>query len=322
MRVKRILTLFIITCLAFTSCTHKKIKNDNFLLTTSIESNNIRNTFVSEDKDFIYILEQLKRIKKLSKNDHSLSQIFSLDENSLEVITSFECFENKVYILTNYNRLISIDKYGQNFSQFEFGNNENTINTSNSSSYLIGDNLYFTINGKVYCVTENPLSLDLYTDDIFFRPIANTECSLDTNEGNIYLLDSSGSQMLLSSTDETVISTNLTDYYIFYVAIPKELSEICVYRMNLDGSDKKLIKNMSFENLKNITFDNKYIYICAGNGYVKIDKETFDEINLSNISELSTGYYEVVDEKFFQCLLYPTYYIDTRTGEKIFIECN
>ena len=98
-----------------------------------------------------------------------------------------------------------------------------------------------------------------------------------------------------------------------------------LYRIALDGSDKKLIKSIPLESYYGyVGYDNRYIYIATDAGLVKIDKETLKEVDLSDIqrlnsSQLFDAVLEVADGKLFQCVA-ETYYIDTVNGEKIYLQ--
>ncbi len=318
---KLIYLLAIILVIILSGCSLSGVGDDTFYKTASVISNNNRNIFVSEDEEYIFFTSQNKTIEKMSKKDGKITEIFSLNTADKEMIYIFECFKDRIYILLSNNKLISIDNNGQNILEYKFSEDEIPMYNAALNAYIYDDKLYFIIDGNIYHISEKPLGAELNNDDKSLYYVEINGKKFYRNNGKLYRIDSEGSKIPIHSEENIITNrVNFTDYYIFYISFTNDMAGLNLYRMNLDGNDKILIKSIPIEIFSDIKYDNKYIYVETENGYFKINKETFEEINLSDISELNYGYLEVVDERFFQCMVYPCYYIDTRTGEKVIFE--
>lgn len=322
--IKKVSIFFIfILSLTMIGCNKSEKSSGDLTKTSSQVSNNNQNIFVSEDEEFIYFTDTMT-VKKISKTDNSLTQIFPQDMRDAIPISAFESFNDRIYLLLNKTTLVSMDKNGNDILKAEIEINLEKENYHTGiTPYIFNDSLYLIGGGGyVYRVTTAPLDLEPRDGEIKYQYIAANKKlfvkRLDNGIGKIYTVDSDGKEHLFSSSDENVVinRTNFTDYYVFYLAYNEDFTLMNMYRVNLDGSNKTLIKSVPVSDFFiDVKYDNSYAYLTVPNGYVKINKETLEETDLTNISGLNEGFLEVIDEKFF-CCLGGTYYIDVATGEK------
>lgn len=229
------------------------------------------------------------------------------------------------------NEFISIDKDGNDVLKTLISE-DNMEGFSEEAAhsfipYILGDNLYFITgnSGLVYRVDPDTHALELADSEIKNQYITfdKTMFMLKAEEevGRIYVKPENGDKTLFSAENESVIlnRVNFTDYYVFYMAFQeKDFSSLYLYRVDLDGENKVLIKKIDLdENNALIKYDNEYIYlVMSDDEYLKINKETLEESNIASLIEESRVFNEVSDEKFFHINILE-YCIDSATGEKI-----
>lgn len=257
------------------SCNGKEknnISTDNLKKTSSIISNNNQNLFISEDEDFIYFVDVMT-VKKMSKADNSIVDIYTFDGTDYIPVTFLECFKDRIYLVNFENEFISIDKNGNDVMKTVISEEdiEGYSEEATIIPYIFGDNLYFRINnsGLMYRVDPDTHALELADSEIKNQYITSdkTMFMLKAEEevGRIYVKPENGDKTLFSAENESVIlnSVNYTDYYVFYMAFQeKDFSSLYLYRVDLDGENKVLIKKIDLdENNALIEYDNEYIYI-------------------------------------------------------------
>lgn len=312
--------------LAFGGCTGNSDVNNTYDKTASVVSNRNSNIFISEDSDYIYYIDRYTSVKRLSKSDGALAQIFPSEGYVEGGISAFEAFNDKIYVLLHSGQLICVDKNGEQLEEYTFSPDDVIMGSMDANAFIYDNNLYFISGANAYKVKENPLELELRDYDVINRYTTPAGENFYKDNGKIFKTDDNSNQTLISADDMVVMNTvNFTDYYIFYRSYSEDLTQLNLYRIALDGSDKKLIKSIPLDSYCGyVGYDNRYIYIATDAGLVKTDKETLKEVDLSDIQQLSSSrmfdaVLEVADGKLFQCAA-ETYYIDTANGEKIYLQ--
>ena len=300
-------------------------KNDNSqeqVKTYSSVSNNNQNMFISEADDSIYWTDNYS-IKKISKSDNSVTDVFIQDKNEFKSITAFEYFNGRIYLLMNNEVLLSMDENGQDILEFNLQDKiKNSAQYPVANLYTFDGSLYILSDTDVYHITEKPLGVEIRDNDIRRMYMSKDKTlfikKLDGDNGRIYTVDSDGKETLFSSPEDKVLIniTNFTDSYVFYPSFKDDYSGIDIYRVNIDGSDKTLLKTIPIDDFRNIKYDNFNIYIQTSAGYIKIDKESLKESDIPNTSDLN-DFLEPADNKLFSSSWDNMYYIDCTNGEKV-----
>ncbi len=296
------LLLVIILSLSLFGCSSK----GDMGKTSSIVSNNNRNYLTAEDKDYIYFGRPFD-IKKISKKDNSVETIYEMEVGT-EQIYEIESFSDKLYLLISSNELVSMEADGTNVEKVEL------LDLSPSTFYIYDNSLYIILNGESGVVKVNPEDLTFEDAD---KKIVNQYIATDgttfikkkeNDLGRVYVL-ANGEEKLFSGENESVILNrmNFTDSYVFYYAFDMKgvedsssLESFNLYRVDLDGGNKKLIKEVDIDqNWGDVKYDNEYIYLyTSADEYLKIHKETLKE---TNIIDQVNGYdiFEISNERFF-----------------------
>lgn len=306
------------------------ILTDNLAKTSSIISNNNSNSRTAEDEDFIYYF-YMPTVKKMSKADNSVEDIYTF-EDIYTIVNAFECFGDRLYFLTYKGELISMDKNGENLlkARFSLDDSEELLeyDSPTPTPYVFGDNLYFIPSdlSAAYRVDPDTLALELADPGIAYQHITSDKTifikKAEDEVGRLYVKPDNEDMTLFSAEDESVIlnRVNFTDYYVFYMAFKSnDFSTLYLYRVDLDGENKVLIKEVGVaNNTGNIKYDNEYIYLVASEDeYLKIHKETLEETNIASmVDDVNKVHnHEISNEKFFHAFF--EYYIDGETGEKV-----
>ena len=342
--MKRTLAMILsaIFCLVLVGCdVSKESENhtDNLSKANSVVSNNNRNFLTSEDEDFIYFFD-FSTVKKMSKTDSVVEAVYTFESTS-NPVTTFECFEDRLYFLTYQGDFISMDKDGKNLltSTFSLDASEETLEyvSPTPTPYIFGDDLYFIVGDSdaVYRVDPDTLTLEHADSEILSQYITSDKTiftkKIENELGRLYVTPFNGNMTLFSAEDESVILShvNYTNSYVFYMAFKlddpnnvdldnlSDWNSLNLYRVDLDGKNKVLIKEFDLYNDNaNIRYDNEYIYLSiSGDEYLKINKETLEETNIISVMKEVGANYEISNEKIFQFGM--TYCIDSETGEKI-----
>ena len=91
-----ILAFFVLT---FGGCAGNSDVKNTYDKTASVVSNRNSNIFISEDSDYIYYIDRYTSVKRLSKSDGALAQIFPSEGYVVGGISAFEAFNDKIYVL-------------------------------------------------------------------------------------------------------------------------------------------------------------------------------------------------------------------------------
>lgn len=321
------LLVFVVIGVCFMTNPNRNLTGD-LAKTSSIISNNNRNLSTAEDEEFIYYFS-LPTMKKMSKADNSVEDIYTF-EDIYTIVNVFECFGDRLYLLTSEGELISMDKNGENIlkARFSLEGSEELLEIASPvpRPYVFGDNLYFVAGdlSAAYRVDPDTLELELADTGIASQHITSDKTIFITKAedevGRLYVKPDNGDMTLFSAKDESVIlnRVNYTDYYVFYMAFKSnDYSTLYLYRVDLNGENKVLIKEVGLgDDNAHIQYDNEYIYLVVSEDeYLKINKETLKETNIASILEGSNSNHVILDEKFFDTLF--RYYIDTETGEEV-----
>lgn len=312
-------------CFFITSCGETGIRDDKD--TSSILSNNNSNYHIAEDEEYIYFLDVLA-VRKISKADNSVEDIYVFGEGEIGFAVAIECFEDRIYILNLASELISVDKDGNDVKKsiVEIDAIKDLNQNSPISPYVYDGKLYFISENSrnMYCVDEELHSLVLVKDaknnqyitcdnTIFIKKAEN-------DMGRLFVKYEGEEEKLFSAEEESVIlnRVNYAGDYVYYISNENhDLSSVSLWRVDLNGQNKVLIKTFDMLNqYADVKYDNQYIYLCIGTEqFLKIDKETFEETDISTMLEAEKRTsYEVVDEKLFHFA--QGYFVDSRNGEK------
>lgn len=293
--------------------------------TSSIVSNNNRNHLTSEDEEYIYFGGPFT-VKKVLKEDNTVESVFEIKDFSDEII-DVESFSDKLYLLTFSNKLIEMSKDGNNLEEIEL------TDVGSPSFYTYDNELYIVANstGDVYKLNPKDLKIE-EADSAIINQYVAADGTLFTKKnendlGRVYMVVD-GEEKLFSAENESVVLNrmNFTDSYVFYYAFDmenvetfSELQSFNLYRVDLDGKNKKLIKEVElYEDNGNIKYDNEYIYVLiSADEYLKIHKETLKETNIIDQvnSYVPVSFFEVSNERFFAFT--ETRFLDSSSGELI-----
>lgn len=317
-KIINIILFAVVLCITLIGCSKEENTEYKQEKTDSLVSNNNQNTFISEDEKFIYLTDTVV-VKKISKSDNSITDIFIQDIDDAKFITSFEYFNGRIYLILENTTLVSMDTSGNDIVEFEIPNEvKNKSKDKVATPYTFDDSLYFIFDTDIYRVTTEPLGLEIRDKEIKRMYKTKDETlfikKVDGNIGRIYTVDSDGKEHLFSSPEDKVLisNTNFTDFYVFYPSYNEDYTFVNIYRVNIDGSEKTLIKSVPIGDFLNIKYDNFNVYLHTSSDFVKIDKETLQETNISNTPDL-TDILEPADNKLFSQL----WYIDCANGEKV-----
>ena len=326
--MKRIFVLLtsLMLCFLAASCGETDIKDSRD--TGSILSNNNSNYHTAEDEEYIYFLDVLA-VRKISKADNSVEDLYVFGDGEIGFTVAMECFEERIYMLNLASELISMDKDGKNVkkSVVEIDAIKDLNQNSSISPYVYDGNLYFLSNnsGNIYCVDAESHSLELVEGAKSNQFIASDNTvfikKTENDMGRLYVKYEGEEETLFSAEEESVLlnRVNYAEDYVYYISSEDhDFSSVSLWRVDLDGKNKVLIKSFDMLNqYADVKYDNRYIYLCIGNeNFVKIDKETFEETDISSMLEWEKrSAYEVVDEKLFHFA--QSYFIDSKSGEKI-----
>ncbi len=332
---KLIYAIFLLTvCISLAGCTGITANTtpaDPLRKTSSIISNNNRNMFTAEDEDFIYFFD-IPTVKKLSKTDNSVSEIFSFDgpDYAPEIFSPtvpFEYFNDRIYLITSDCRIISMDTNGEQLLSADIP--METLNDDRSyifTPYTCEDKLYLisSYSGLTYHVNPETLALEPADSELRTQYVTKDGTiftkTTENDFGKLYVTPKDGNMTLFSSETESVIlnRVNFTDSYVFFVSLSADFSAMNLYRVDMDGKNKQLIKSASpGDAWIDVQYDNEYVYFLISNEeYWKIHKETLEETNIMSVPDITNSFLEMSNEKFF-FTLGPCYYIDTVTGEKV-----
>lgn len=319
--------LFSILCLGIFGCT-RGFSQDSLQKTSSIISNNNRNMYTAEDNDSIYYVSY-DTVKKVSQTDKTITSLYLLEDDFTPVVV-LEYFKDRVYLITYSYELISMDTNGENVKTVQI-----PLDDLGEANYLFvpkvfDDNLYliYSFNGITYKVDPDTLSLEAVSDDITSQYITTDgtlfTMEMDNDVSRVYITRKGQDKILFSGEDEHVIGNrmNFTNSYVYYAAYKNnDFDNIFLYRVDLDGKNKVLIKEFSFyDRYIDVVYDNRHIYIIVGEEeLLKIDKETFKEVNIASKIDFKSLRYEILNGKFVYLInqFDKPYYIDSETGEKV-----
>ena len=324
----------VIVCSVLVGCNNSE-KNEFLDKTSSIVSNNNMNHLTSEDEEFVYFIDTMT-VKKIDKSNHSVEDIYEFDD-MYNLVSDFECFEDRLYFITHEGDFISMDTDGENLIKSSFSLDSSELLEYNSpvpQPYVHGKNLYFLVEGgvSVYRVEPDTLALELVDSQIENQYVSSDNTvftkKIENELGRLYVTPQNGDTTLFSSEDESVILThvNFTNSYVFYTAFKfddpndidlDDLDSLNLYRVDLDGKNKVLIREFELYNDNaNIKFDNEYIYLSISDvEYLKINKETLEETNILSVMKKVGNGYEISDGKIFE--FGKDYCVDINSGEKI-----
>ena len=322
---KSLIAGILVLCLSSTlliSCTDNS-KSEYSYTASSVISNNNKYMFIAEDENNIYFKDAVK-IKKMSKLDNSETELYTFDANIYEIPTDLEYVDGRIYVFTTLGDIVSMDSNGENILKAKIP--EEAINTNAAvKKYIAGNQLYY-ITDKAYKIVPDTLALELTDYPATFWQAANDGSAFvaqqDGDYVGLYKTSETGELVLFSSNNEGVWSShiNITNNYVFYVANEKgDFSKYCIYRVDLSGENKILIKEVPLDNYSfNVNFDNRYIYILLGqNKLIKIDKRTLKETDISvSAQAYQSSVGDICEGKLFETIN-SCYYIDLDTGEKV-----
>lgn len=293
--------------------------------TSSIVSNNNRNHLTSEDEEYIYFGGPFA-VKKVLKKDNTVEDVFEIKDFSDEIV-DVESFLDRLYLLTFSNKLISISKDGNDLEKIEL------TDIDSPSFYTYDDGLYIVANstGDVYKLNPEDLGLEEADSAIINQYVAADGTLFikknENNLGRVYVVVD-GEEKLFSAEEESVVLNrmNFTDSYVFYYSFNmdniedfSELDSFSLYRVDLDGKNKKMIKEVELSDYSgNIKYDNEYIYVSiSADEYIKIHKETLKETNIIEQidSFVPISFFEVSNGRFFAYT--ETNFLDSASGELI-----
>ena len=298
---------------------------DNDGKIASIVSNNNLNHLTSENEDYIFFTDSFY-VSKIAKEDNTVESIYR-EENFSEQIIEMECFSDKVYLLTSSSRLIAMATDGTEVAETTYPAGLNPMPTF----YTYDNGLYIIANDtrNVWKVNTEELTLEEADKKIVNQYVAADGTifinKTENDLGKVYVV-SDGEEKLFSAENESVILNrmNFTDSYVFYYAFDMEgvedlsdLESFFLYRVDLNGENKKLIKEVKLtDGAANIKYDNEYIYISVKEEEcLKIHKETLKETNIKNMVNRFSPIYEVSNERLFAFT--ETNFLDTSNGELI-----
>ena len=322
---KSLIAGILVLCLSSTlliSCTDNS-KSEYSYTASSIISNNNKYMFIAEDENNIYFKDAVK-IKKMSKLDNSVTELYTFDANIYEIPTDLEYVDGRIYVFTTLGDIVSMDSNGENILKAKIP--EEAINTNAAvKKYIAGNQLYY-ITDKAYKIVPDTLALELTDYPATFWQAANDGSAFVAQQNGdyvgLYKTAETGELVLFSGNNEGVWSShiNITNNYVFYVAYEKgDFSKYCIYRVDLSGENKILIKEVPLDNYSfNVNFDNRYIYILLGqNKLIKIDKRTLKETDISvSAQAYQSSVGDICEGKLFETIN-SCYYIDLDTGEKV-----
>ncbi len=299
----------------------------------SILQNNNSNYFIAENESDIYY-SYFNSIKKLSKEDNSISDVFTFEGDEYIPITTIEYFNNRLYILMA-DELVSMDTNGENILRLNKADVEDTgMDFSSAQMYVFNDNIYVYMSMEsIYMINGETLSLEKSNENIFNKiQVSETETivlSAEDVNGEIYLEKEDKTKTLISSEDEKVLlyQVGVSDEFVFYPVYNNTDFEkaansttgiiVSLYKIDFNGENKEVIIEFDITSeYQNIKYDAEYIYLIGyKNEVLKINKDTLEE-SLITIDETIMGIYDISSEKIFSIFGEP-FYIDTITGEKV-----
>ena len=149
-----ILAFFVLT---FGGSTGNSDVKDTYDKTASVVSNRNSNIFISEDSDYIYYIDRYTSVKRLSKSDGALAQIFPSEGYVEGGISAFEAFNDKIYVLLHSGQLICVDKNGEQLEEYTFYPDDVIMGSMDANAFIYDINLYFISGATAYKVKENLL---------------------------------------------------------------------------------------------------------------------------------------------------------------------
>lgn len=322
---KKIIILLVVMSSLIMGCSFQEnVDNQQVDLnkTRSIVSNNNRNFLTSEDVEFIYYTDSFS-VKKISKKDNTVENIYTI-KDFVNQIVEIECFSDKLYLLTFSNKLISMSIDGTGIKELEL------VDIDSPSFYTYDNGLYLISNtiGNLYKLNLDDLTLEENDSAIINQYVVADGTTfikkIENELGKVYVL-SDGEEQLFSGENESVILNrmNFTDSYVFYYAFDMKgvedfssLKSFYLYRVDLDGGNKKLVKEVDIsQNVGDVKYDNEYIYLYVNaDEYMKINKETLEETNIiEQVKSFEVS--EISNERFFNFT--GVSFWDSKTGEEI-----
>lgn len=326
--MKKYFVFILMICFMFTACSGKD--NERTVLNQSmLVSNNNQNSFIAEDEKYVYYYS-IFDVYKMSKNDNIITNIYTLSGSNNTIISTIEYFDGRIYMIFGKD-IISIDTNGEN----ELKSDASEIYSKDSGNNSNNLPVFYTYNNELYLVSKDTntpykinadnLHLEAANKEILNTYIFSSEITfnlkIENGHSGIYIKDSNGDETLFSSDSENVIlnSVNYADKYVFYLAYNLSTPDIFnLYRVNVSNNSKELIKELDLKlGFVDVVYDEGFIYLTAGEHLYKIDKETFNEKDISDILKKGSGFlYEIVNEKIF-FFLGETTCLDTVSGENI-----
>ncbi len=325
--MKKIIAVILsaIMCFSFVACSGEQTE-ETLYKTISIVQNNNQNRITAEDENYIYFYN-VNKIMKMSKADSSVETIYTFDGDDLMQFSCIEYFDDALYMIGIGREFgvmqlatIKTDGTGMNKVILEDTNQMPNFYTWEDKLYLD----YFMMgNDRSYLVT--PETLELTETEREYRARTKTGDgsvfvkNIEDGRGKLYKTDTNGNTALFLNEDKSVFMHHITDYYVFYILLdPTTFEKFEVYRCDLDGNNKVLIKEFPGQNYYNTYYDNKYLYVGEYNGPVwKINKETLEVTDISTIEGIDFALQEINNERMFYSFISDVYYIDTTTGEKV-----
>lgn len=319
---KNIIFVFfsVVTLIALTGCSKTQpVREEAY----SLVSNNNLNIYISEDENFIYRTDTWT-VKKMSKSNNTVVDIFIQDTETATPITALECFNGRIYMLLNDTTLVSMNTDGQDILKNDIGDElKNESQGSAITAYTFDDCLYLIAgNSNVYRVNSEQLILEKRNSDVKRMYITENRSlfikRLDGNIGRIYSIDGDSNEQMFSSPEDKVLINNayFSDSYIFYPSFSEDYTYIDIFRINSDGNDKTLIESVPVSHFYNIKYDCTDIYLQTPDEIIKINKETLKKTIVLRVTDLTDDFWEAADGKMFSCRGEQMYYIDTSKGEK------
>lgn len=317
--MKKIISLFLvmIMLLSITACSGRQADAD----TSSIVSNNNRNIFITEDNENIYF-SCGDAVKKMSKADDTVADIY-VAETEDAYPRDIQCLDGRLYWLAKNRILYSADTDGNNLKQADisFYPTENIPDMWGLPSFYTYNGILYLVSGYTlipYSINPDTLALERAEKDIRFMYIAddggeyNAKARFYKNDGDekITLSPEVGGSLLYNRI-------NYSQDYIFFAFVEtSDTPKATLYRVDISGENKIAVKDFNIDEQCDLQYDNQYVYLKAENSFIRIDKCTLEQKDITDIVNPYEYTYDVADGKFFQLLEAPAYYIDVETGIK------